>query len=125
MDATIHNIQQKIDAIQNGLLRYRYNGKTVSLHVKIAVNDGDTLNCIVSGELPMQTLLNKNVTLIQKDHENYMYIGGRITNQAQKNTLILSIDIKKACWFIRKRKGSVTWLQEKCVYMPQEMNLAS
>jgi hypothetical protein len=118
MDTTIHNIQQKIDSIQTGLLRYKHNGKQISLRVKIAVNEGDTLNCVVADDLPLQKLLNKNVTLIQKDHDNYMYIGGLITNEAQNNTLILSIDIKKACWFIRKSKGSVTWLQEKCVYMP-------
>jgi hypothetical protein len=56
--------------------------------------------------------------LIQKDRENYMYIGGKITWEAQKNKLVLSIDIKKACWYVRKFKGSVSYLQEKCLYLP-------
>lgn len=114
----------KISAIQLGLLRYKRNGKTISHQVKIVVNDNHTLNCVVSGDLPAEKLVNKNVTLIQKDRENYMYIGGRIAKEVKNNTLILSIDMAKACWFILKRKGSVSWLQEKCVLMP-EMKIAS
>jgi hypothetical protein len=127
MGKNIHNnIQEKIDSLQNALLRFKHNGKKVSLCVKVTVNEDDSLNCLlVSDDLPFQKLSNKDVTLIQRDHENYMYIGGRIAQKAKANKMILSIDIQKASWFIRRSKGSVTWLQEKCVYMPEQLDLAS
>ncbi len=126
MKTTAYTIQDKIDSIQVGLLRYKVNGKQVTRQVRITIgtDDQDTLSCVILDELPSQKLLNKNVTLIQKDQDNYMYIGGRISNEIHKNKLILSVDIKKACWYIRKSKGSVSWLQEKCVYLPM-MEVAS
>jgi hypothetical protein len=93
----------------------------MTLHVKIAVYEEDKISCIVSDDLPVHKLMNKNVILIQKDRENYMYIGGRITRESKKNKLLLSIEIKKACWYIRKSKGSVSWLQEKCQYVPMKV----
>ena len=120
------DIRQKIGAIQIGLLRYDQKGKKLSLPVRISVEENDSLNCVIT-DLPAQQLLNKDVTLIQRDHDNYLYIGGHISREIQNNTLVLSVDITKACWFVRKSKGSVTWLQEKCVYMPglAPMSLAS
>jgi hypothetical protein len=120
MRKNLLNIQEKIDTIQSGLLRFGENGKTVTLHVKVSVQDGDILHCVVvSDQIPNINLIKKKVTLIQKDRENYMYIGGQVTAELQKNSLYLAIDIKKACWFVRKSRGNVSWLQEKCVYFPQ------
>lgn len=116
-----NSIQEKICSIQLALLRYKHDGKQMTLHVRIAVNEEDKISCVVFDELPVHKLLNKNVALIQKDRDNYMYIGGRITRESNKNKLLLSIDIKKACWYIRKSKGSVTWLQEKCQYVPMKV----
>lgn len=125
MNKPLHNndngIHEKICSIQVALLRYKEEGKQITLHVKIAVDEEDKISCVVSEDLPAYKLLNKNVILIQKDRDNYMYIGGRITRESKKNKLLLSIDIKKACWYIRKSKGSVTWLQEKCQYVPMEV----
>jgi hypothetical protein len=116
-----NSIQEKICSIQLALLRYKQDQKQMTLHVKIAVDEEDKISCIVSDDLPLHKLLNKNVVLIQKDRENYMYIGGRITRESKKNKLLLSIEIKKACWYIRKSKGSVSWLQEKCQYVPMKI----
>ena len=124
MNKPLHNIHDKIDSIQVGLLRYKQNGKQVTRQVRIVVDEKDTLNCVITDDLPSQKMINKNVTLVQKDHENFVYIDGRITSEIKKNRLILSVDIKKACWYILKKKGSVSWLQEKCVYL-REMNMAS
>lgn len=120
MKRNLPDLQQEIDAIQLGLLRYTHYGKRITLHVKISIQDRDSLNCLMEGEAPRK-LLHKKVTLIQKKHDTYIYICGTVTAEARN---ILAIDIKKACWFIRKREGSVTWLQEKCVYLPA-MKLAS
>jgi hypothetical protein len=120
MRKNLLNIQEKIDMIQSGLLRFGEEGKTVTLHVKVSVHDGDILHCVVvSDQMPEVNLFKKKVTLIQKDRENYMYIDGQVTAEAQKSALYLAVDIKKACWFVRKSRGNVTWLQEKCVYFPQ------
>ena len=116
-----NSIQEKICSIQLALLRYKHEGKQMTLHVKIAVDATDKISCVAAEDLPGHALLNKNVVLIQKDRENYMYIGGRIIHESKKNKLLLFIDIKKACWYIRKSKGSVTWLQEKCQYVPMKI----
>jgi hypothetical protein len=116
-----NSIHEKICSIQLALLRFKHEGKQMTLHVKIAIDEEDRISCVASENLPSYKLLNKNVVLIQKDQENYMYIGGRITRESKKNKLLLSIGIKKACWYIRKSKGSVTWLQEKCQYVPMEV----
>jgi RNase P/RNase MRP subunit p29 len=112
-------IHEKICSIQLALLRYKHDGKQMTLHVKIAVDENDSISCLVPENLPSHKLLNKQVALIQKDRENYVYIGGRITREAQKNKLLLSIEIKKACWYVRKFKGSVSYLQEKYLYLPR------
>jgi hypothetical protein len=118
------DIYEKISSIQLALLRYKQNGKKITIPVRITVNDDNSLNCVAWDSQPSEKLIDKNVTLIQKDHENYMYIGGRISKEVKKNKTILSISVKKASWFIRKSKGAVTWLQEKCTHLP-EMKLAS
>lgn len=118
------DIYEKISSIQLALLRYKQNGKKVSIPVRITVNDDNSLNCVAWDDQPSEKLMDKQVTLIQKDRENYMYIGGRISKEVKKNKTIFSVRIKKACWFIRKSKGAVTWLQEKCTHLP-EMKLAS
>lgn len=113
-----NSIHEKICSIQLALLRYKHEGKQMTHHVKIMVDENDRINCVASENLASYKLVNKNVVLIQKDHENYMYIGGRVSRQAQKNRLLLSIEIKKACWYVRKFRGSVSYLQEKCLYVP-------
>jgi len=126
METTQHIIHEKINAIQVGLLRCKHKGEKISVPVKIVIDENNNiLNCVASLEhIPAKKLLNKDVTLIQRDLNNYLYIGGRINREVRNKTLVFSMDITKACWFIRKSKGSVTWLQEKCVYMPQ-LNMAS
>ena len=120
METTQHIIHEKINAIQIGLLRCTHKGEKISVPVKIAIGDNNQLNCVATLDtVPARKLLHKEVTLIQKDHNNYLYIGGRINHEVRNKTLIFSMDITKACWFVRKSKGSVTWLQEKYVYMPQ------
>ena len=119
MNQPLHNsIHEKISSIQLALLRYKHDGKQMTLHVKITVDENDSISCLVPENLPSHKLVNKQVALIQKDRENYVYIGGRITREAVNEKLFLSIEIKKACWYVRKFKGSVSYLQEKCLYLP-------
>jgi hypothetical protein len=130
MNKKLLEIQQKIGSIQNGLLRIRdgKNEKVTTLQVKTTANEDDSLNCLVTGESMKHKLLNKEVNIIQKSHNDYLYITGQVEEEVTTKGKILSIRILKACWFVRKRKGSVSWLQEKYLYenyAPQELGLAS
>jgi len=127
MEITQLTIREKIVAIQIGLLRYKYKGEKISLPVQITLQEGNLLNCVATDFdcLNGKKLLNKNITLVQRDDDNYIYVGGRIHREVRSDKLVLSVYVTKACWFIRKRKGSVTWLQEKLVYVPQMTRMAS
>lgn len=128
MNKKLLEIQQKIAAIQHGLLRIRdENNARQTLHVKAAADQDDRLNCVVTDETLSQDMLNTEVAIIQKSHNDYLYITGQVEDEVTKKGRILSIRILKACWFVRKRKGSVSWLQEKCIYenYPQSLGLAS
>lgn len=111
------HIQQKIDAIQYGLLRLRDQENNSTWQVKTTTNDDNSLNCIISEDIPRKKLVNKNVNLIQKHHDDYLYITGTVDEEVHNKSKILSIRILKACWFVRKtNKVGVSWLQEKYVY---------
>ena len=116
MNKKLQLIQQKIDAIQSGLLRFRDKDAQMTLQVRATTNDDDSLNCIITDNSPRGKLLNRNVHLIQKSHDDYLYINGTVSEEVNKKSKILSIHILKASWFVRKSNGSVSWLQEKYMY---------
>lgn len=128
MNKKLLEIQQKIGKIQNGLLRIRdEKNARQTLHIKATADEDDLLNCVVTDDPANHEMLNTEVAIIQKSHDDYLYITGQVENQVTKKGKILSIRILKACWFVRKRKGSVSWLQEKFVYenYSQSLGLAS
>src|SRR5258705_10247833 len=108
-------IKQRIGDIQCGLLRFEDKNKQVTLQVKLTANEGTSLNCIVTNEYP-QKLVNKNVHLIQKYHDDYLHIAGKISGEIKSNNRILAVQIERACWFVRQSKGNVSWLRQKCLY---------
>jgi hypothetical protein len=116
MNKKLQEIQQKIGYIQFGLLRVHDAGKKTTLQVKATSNEDNSLNCVITDDSPKRKLLNKNVNLIQKYQNDYLYITGRISDEANNKGRVLSIHILKACWFVRRSKGSVSWLQEKYMY---------
>ncbi|MBC7946915.1 MAG: hypothetical protein H7Y42_03475 [Chitinophagaceae bacterium] len=130
MNKKLLEIQQKIGSIQFGLLRIRNQDdeKTTTLQVKTTANEDNSLNCVVTDDAKKDIFINRNVNLIQKSHNDYLYITGQVADEVNQKGKILSIRILKACWFVRKRKGSVSWLQEKYIYenLPQEgLDMAS
>jgi hypothetical protein len=128
MNKELQHIQRKIDSIQSGLLRFRDKDAQMTLQVRATTNDDHSLNCIVTGNSPRGKLLNRNVNLIQKNHDDFLYINGTVSEEVNKKNKILSIHILKASWFVRKSKGHVSWLQEKYIYenFPrEEIELAS
>ena len=116
MDKKLYLIQQKIGAIQFGLLRFKDKDAKMTLHVKTTANEDNSLNCVVTDDSPRKRLVNKSVNLIQKSHNDYLYITGEVNDEVNRKGKILSIRILKACWFVRRSKGSVSWLQEKYIY---------
>ena len=116
MNKSLKSIKQRVGNIQFGLLRVRDENDNFTLQVKIAENDGMMLSCLITDTVPGQDLLYKNVTLIQKSQGDYLYISGIITDELAKNKKILSVEINKACWFIKKSRGNVSWLQQKYLY---------
>ncbi|HMK26224.1 MAG TPA: hypothetical protein VK483_09365 [Chitinophagaceae bacterium] len=115
MNKKLHHIQQKINHVQLGLLRFHDKDEMLTTEVKTTANDDASLNCIITGDPSCYPVANKNVNLIQKNHDDYLYIVGRV-GDTQQNGKVLSIHILKASWFVLKRKGSVSWLREKYVY---------
>src|ERR1700730_2427388 len=111
MNKSLNCIKQKIGIIQFGLLRYRDRDQQLSLQVKVAENEGALLSCIITDVLPGKKMLNRNVRLIQKYNDDYLYIAGKVMDEMEKNKKILSVHITKACWFVKKSRGSVSWLQ--------------
>jgi hypothetical protein len=116
MSKNLHLISQKIGAIGHGLLRFREGPEQQSMQVSMSVDEGAFLNCIIRDDKEDKILLNREVSLIQRNKEDYLYISGRIDDEVKTNCKIVSLHIVKACWFTRKRKGSAVWLQQKCVY---------
>jgi hypothetical protein len=108
-------IKQRIGDIQYGLLRFEDKNKQITLHVKVTANEDTSLNCIVTDEYS-QKLMNKNVHLIQKYHDDYLHIAGKVSEEIKKNNRILAVEIERICWFVRHSKGSISWLSQKCLY---------
>ena len=108
-------IKKRIGDIQYGLLRFEDKNEQVTLQVKVTVNEDTSLNCIVIDEYS-QKLMNKNVHLIQKYHDEYLHIAGKVSEEIKKNNRILAVEIERVCWFVRQSRGNVSWLRQKCLY---------
>lgn len=121
-NTNMHQIHKKVDEIENGLLRFQHDNKQVSIHVKVKSNGVDSIQCECSDRTDVQKLVAGKVSLIQKSDKNYLYISGEIEKLPPGNKKIFSIHVTRACWFILKSKGSVSWLQEKCVYDISEVD---
>ncbi|PZR22935.1 MAG: hypothetical protein DI535_25200 [Citrobacter freundii] len=115
MSNALQIIQKKINAIQLGLLRFRSKDSNVSLQVKATAGSGDyCFECITEDEV--KGLHNKQVRLVQKYKDDYIYITGKVESVIRNKKTVISIAILKACWFVRASEGSMTWLEEKQVF---------
>ena len=127
-NSNLQNIHRKVDEIEAGLLRFQYNDNQVTLHVKAKGDGGNLIYCDFADKADHKKIVPGKVSLIQKSDKNYLYIAGEIEKKSPGNKQPLSIRIIRACWFILKSKGSVSWLQEKYIYdtsKGNELELAS
>src|SRR5258706_7855561 len=110
-------ILQEVISVQAGLLRFRHREKQQNLQVKVAFGGDNSLHCVITSDIPANMKIRgKKVHLIQKYNDNYFFIAGYILREVQETTRIVSIGIIKASWFVRKKRGSVSWLREKYTY---------
>jgi hypothetical protein len=125
MSNKLNVILQEVISIQTGLLRFRHREKQQNLQVKVVFGGENSLHCVINSEMPAHMKIRgKKVHLIQKYSDNYFFISGYIMREVQETNRILSIGIIKASWFIRKRRGSVTWLREKHTYENEQQPLS-
>lgn len=116
MKTKMHYIGQKIDAIQFGLLRFRDKKGRVTLEVRTKVDHENSLLCFIEEKADLRKLVNKKVSVIQRSQNDYLYIIGQVEENKEKEAQTISVRILKACWFVRKTKGALSWLQEKHIY---------
>jgi len=80
-------ISQKIGDIQFGLLRFSNKGEQKTMQVMTTIADKQQLlNCTVIGDNPGTRLLNRNVSLVQKNKDDYLYIIGRISGEVERTS---------------------------------------
>ncbi len=111
----LHVIQKKIDDIGLGLLRSRENESPLSIQTRVKCEKGNLMRCFTTETGDLLQLKNKAVSFLQKSEEDYLYVTGR-AEAPDTNDMVLPVRIFKACWFVRRRKGRITWFQEKHVY---------
>ena len=116
MNKKLYQIQQKINHVQLGILRFQEKDELLTIEVRTTANDDASLSCIITGDSSYYTMADKNVNLIQKNQDDYLYITGKVLGETQGKGKILSIHILKAGWFVRKREDGISWLKEKYVY---------
>jgi hypothetical protein len=123
----LDSILKAVTSIQSGLLKVSNGESRQSFQVRVASGEDNSLHCVVYDDVPPKARIkNKPIHLIQKYHDNYFFITGHVDDIVRNNTRILSIAVNKACWFVRKRRGSVSWFTEKCIYEHQrELRRAS
>ena len=128
MNTKLAHIQKKIDSIQVGLLRFRDNDDQLTFHVNARSSENNSINCIINDNADLSMFVNRNVNLVQKSENDYLYISGQVEEKTDMNKKMLSFRILRACWFTKKSKGTLSWLQEKYIYdlLPdRELELAS
>lgn len=120
MNNKLNIILKEVTSIQSGLLRFRNREGQQNLHVKVAAHS-NCLHCLVADEMPR--ISGKKIHLIQRYRNDYFFISGTISGEIQNVAKILSINIRKASWFVKKRKGSVTWFSEKYTYQTSQQKI--
>ena len=117
MDHTLQKILRKVEAVQLGLLRAEEENEKILLQAR-AGSDNEMLNCVVHKEEAADRPYRfREVSLIQKDKEDYLYITCKVKEQTEnQKSFIMSMEVIRASWFTRKSRGSVSWLQQNYCY---------
>ncbi len=125
MSNKLELIRQKVEAIQYGLLRFHEGTMRQTMEVRALAGDASGVSVIVKDEEYKASLLNREVNLIQKKGDDYLYISGLVDKEVKNPGKIIRLKIMKAFWFTRKKKGTAVWLQEKFIYEGEGIEKAS
>lgn len=125
MSRKLHLIRQKVESICYGMLRFSDGSVRTSMEVRALSNNGSRLSCIIKDNTQTTSLLHRQVNLIQKKDNDYLYISGEVDDEVKAKDKTISLKINKAFWFTRKQKGNSVWLQEKFIYDMDEIEKAS
>ena len=115
-DSTLVHIHTKMNEINSALVRFQDNDIQVSLHVKVKCEGKNSIDCRAGEIVDLDKMHNKKLTLIQKSDKDYLYISGELVKKSRGAKNEFSLRMLRACWFILKSKGSVSWLQNKYIY---------
>lgn len=127
MNKKLQRILQKVESVQLGLLRLNDEEQRISIPAKAGRAENE-LNCVFKSRGEGLSLLSRQVNLIQKDKDDYLYISCRVRDEVVKNAgTVIAMEVLRACWFTRKSKGNISWLKEKYMYeaMDEKIDLAS
>lgn len=116
MNRSLQIIQQKVGSMRVGLLKFPDESEKPRIQVSTTLDNANRLNCVIKGSPDGTPLLNKEVVLIQKNNKDYLYIVGTIDDEVKTTSKVISLNITKACWFVRKAKGNISWLRQKYIY---------
>lgn len=124
MNQTLHKILRKVQTVQRGTLHIHINDEKY-LYQARAGADEEFLNCIVEKTEISDSLISRNVSLIQRDKQDYLHITCKVkqvtSNQAAD---VVSLEVLKACWFIRRFRRNISWLQQKYTYESSQVATA-
>lgn len=116
MNSVLEMMHLKIETMKHGLLRIKEGSGHFGVQVSTSVYNGQHMHCIFKENETSTPLLNRDVVLIQKNGNNYFYISGLVEEEDQNSFKEVSLKIKTACWFIRRKKGNIVWMEQKCVF---------
>ena len=115
-NSTLVHIHNKVNEIKSALVRFQDNDSQVSLHVSVKSDGKNSIDCRAGEIVDLAKMQNKTVTLIQKSDKDYLYISGELVKKSRGDKTTFSLRILRACWFILKSKGAVSWLDNKYIY---------
>jgi len=115
-NSTLVHIHNKVNEIKSALVRFQDNDIQVSLHVSVKSDGKNSIDCQAGEIVDLAKMQNKTVTLIQKSDKDYLYISGELVKKSRGDKTTFSLRILRACWFILKSKGAVSWLDNKYIY---------
>lgn len=124
MSRKLDLIRKKIETIRYGLLRFRDGTIRRTMEVKASAVNGSRLSCVLNSPAH-QSLLNREVNLVQKQDDDYLYISAKVDDESQADKKTVSLKIIKAFWFTRQKKGNSEWLEEKFIYDEKDFEKAS
>ena len=123
MNKSLYIIQQKVGSMRHGLLKFPEEGEKPRIQVSTTIDGTNRLNCVIKNIDAEHPLMNKEVVLIQKNNKDYLYITGHVEDEVKTSSKVISLKITKACWFVRKAKGNISWLRQKYIYENPDRNI--